>query len=159
LGPVEMPMARGEVLMTLGSAFQPNKIANATDVVGALHQDRHSGIMGVLGDTADMIPVTLSVRSYNGSDKGEKQKQFQFNVFVQQRWTLFLMMITLFNTISGVNDFSEEVTYRFNGKVELDGYPNLTIGTMQPPSDMPIPAPMILAGWWADKFNRLFGNS
>ncbi len=49
LGPVDMPMSKGDVLMTLASAFQPNKIANATEIVGALHQDRHSGIMGVLG--------------------------------------------------------------------------------------------------------------
>ena len=49
LGPVDMPMSKGEVLMTLASAFQPNKFANATEIVGALHQDRHSGIMGVLG--------------------------------------------------------------------------------------------------------------
>ena len=49
LGPVDMPMSKGEVVMTLASAFQPNKIANATEIVGALHQDRHSGIMGVLG--------------------------------------------------------------------------------------------------------------
>lgn len=159
LGPVEMPMAKGEVLMTLSSAFQPNKIANATEVVGALHQDRHSGIMGVLGDTAEMIPVTLAVRSYNGADKIEKQKDFQFNVFVQQRWTPFLMMVTLFNTINGVNDFSEEVTYRFNGKVELEGLGAIDLSTMQAPSDLPVPAPMILAGWWGDKFNRLFGNA
>jgi hypothetical protein len=159
LGPVDMPMAKGEVLMTLSSAFQPNKIANATDIVGSLHQDRHSGIMGVLGDTAETIPVTLSVRTYDKSDKIDKQKDFKFNVFVQQRWTPFLMMLTFFNSVSGVNDFSEEVTYRFSGQVELDGQPNLNIGTMQAPSDMPVPAPMVLASWWGEKFNRLFGNA
>jgi len=159
LGPVEMPMAKGEVLMTLSSAFQPNKIANATDIVGALHQDRHSGIMGVLGDTAATIPVTLSVRTYDKTEKIEKQKDFQFHVFVQQRWTPFLMMLTFFNSVSGINDFSEEVTYRFNAKVEMEGLPNINIGTMQAPSDMPVPAPMVLASWWGEKFNRLFGNA
>lgn len=46
LGPLSMPMSKGEVLMVLSSAFQPNKFANATEIAGALHQDRHSGIMG-----------------------------------------------------------------------------------------------------------------
>ena len=46
LGPVDMPMSGGEVLMVLSSQFQPNKFANATEIAGALHQDRHSGIMG-----------------------------------------------------------------------------------------------------------------
>ncbi len=58
LGPVDMPMAKADVLMTLASAFQPNKIGNATEIVGALKQDRHSAIMGELGATADMVPVT-----------------------------------------------------------------------------------------------------
>ena len=58
LGPVNMPMSKGEVVMVLASAFQPNKMANATEIVGALHQDRHSGIMGVLGEKSEMIPVT-----------------------------------------------------------------------------------------------------
>src|ERR1022692_701173 len=64
LGPVDMPMSKGEVIMTLASQFQPNKFANATEIVGALHQDRHSGIMGVLGQESDMIPVTVQVRSF-----------------------------------------------------------------------------------------------
>ena len=62
LGPVNMPMSKGEMLMVLSSAFQPNKFANATEIVGALHQDRHSGIMGVLGQESEMIPVTVKVR-------------------------------------------------------------------------------------------------
>ncbi|MCS7026246.1 MAG: hypothetical protein NZV14_15720 [Bryobacteraceae bacterium] len=159
LGPVEMPMAKGEVLMTLSSAFQPNKIANATEIVGALRQDRHSGILGVLGETAEMIPVTLQVRTYADNDVVEKAKEFRFHVFVQQRWTPFLMMVTLFNSINQINEFSDEVTYRFQGKVELDGLPNLQLSTMQTSGELPVPAPMLLAGWWADKFNRLFGNA
>jgi hypothetical protein len=30
---------------------------------------------------------------------------------------------------------------------------------MQAPAETPVPTPMILAGWWGDKFNRLFLNS
>src|SRR5882724_9867904 len=64
LGPVNMPMSKGEVLMVLASAFQPNKIANATEIVGELTQDRHSGIMGILGQQSGMIPVSVNVRSF-----------------------------------------------------------------------------------------------
>src|SRR6202008_990306 len=85
LGPVKMPMSKGEVVLTLASAFQPNKMANATDIVGALHQDRHSGIMGVLGAESDMIPVTMRVRSLDLSEKVKKEKDFHFNVFVHQK--------------------------------------------------------------------------
>jgi hypothetical protein len=158
LGPVDMPMAKSDVLMTLASQFQPNKFGNATEIVGALRQDRHSAIMGELGATAAMVPVSVKVRSFGDNNAIRKEKDLHFNVFVQQKWTPYLMMLTLFNSISSLNDFAEETTYRLSGKVEFDGQPGLSIATMLAPGEAPAPAPMQLAGWWGDKFNRLFLN-
>ena len=105
IGPVDMPMSKGEVLMVLGSSYQPNKIANATEIVGALHQDRHSGIMGVLGDEAPMVPVTVKVRSMGDRQAPcAREKTYHFNVFQQQKWTPYLMMMTLYNSLSGINE-------------------------------------------------------
>jgi hypothetical protein len=159
LGPVDMPMSKGEVIMTLASQYQPNKFANATDIVGALHQDRHSGIMGVLGQQSEMIPVSVDVRSYADNNTVRSQKNFHFNVFVQQKWTPYLMMLTLFNSISGLNEYRDEATYRLSGEVQLNGGPPLSLSTMQTSSESPMPAPMLLAGWWGDKFNRLYLNA
>src|SRR5438093_11736973 len=49
MAPLEMPMARADVVHVLASSFVPTKILNAGEVVGSFRQDRHSGIMGVLG--------------------------------------------------------------------------------------------------------------
>lgn len=159
LGPVDMPMSRGEVLMTLASQFQPNKFANATEIVGALHQDRHSGIMGVLGRESDMIPVTVQVRSFGENNTERSHKDLHFNVFVHQKWTPYLMMVTLFNSLSELNEFKDEATYRLSGDVEMNSGPNLSLSTMQASGEMPMPAPMVLAGWWGDRFNRLYLNA
>ena len=159
LGPVDMPMAKSDIVMTLSSAFQPNKFGNATDIVGALHQDRHSGIMGVLGAQSDMIPVTMKVRSLDEKEAVKKQKEFHFNVFVHQKWTPYLMMLTLYNSVSQLNEFADEATYRFSGKVQMNGQPPISLATMQASGEMPMPAPMILAGWWGEKFNRLYLNN
>jgi hypothetical protein len=159
LGPMDMPMSKGEVLMVLSSAFQPNKFANATEIVGALRQDRHSGIMGILGAETEMIPVTVNVRSFGENNALRSEKDFRFNVFDQQRWTPYLMMLTLFNSVSGLNEFMDEATYRLTGKVDLDGGGSLSLNTMQASGEMPMPAPMLLAGWWGDKFNRLYLNA
>jgi len=158
LGPVDMPMAKSDVLMTLASSFQPNKFGNATDIVGALHQDRHSAVMGELGATAAMVPVTVKIRSFGDKGAMRSEKDLHFSVFVQQKWTPYLMMLTLFNSISGLNDFAEETTYRMSGKVELDDQPGFSISTMLASNEAPAPAPIQLAGWWGDKFNRLFLN-
>jgi len=159
LGPVDMPLAKSEVVLTLASQFQPSKMANATEIVGALRQDRHSGIMGELGATSPMIPVTLNVRSLDAKEAVLSEKSFHFNVFVHQKWTPTLMMLMLYNSISNLNDFADEATYRLNGKVEMNGPRNIGLSTMQAAGDMPMPAPMALALWLGDKFNRLYLNN
>jgi hypothetical protein len=158
LGPVSMPMAKGEVLMVLSSKFQPNKIANATEVVGALRQDRHSGIMGALGESAEMVPVGVKVRSFGENSQLRKEKDLNFQVFVHQKWTPVLMMLTLFNSINGLNDFMDEATYRFQGSIEFENNQKIELSTIRPQEDLPMPAHLMLAGWWADKFNQLFQN-
>ena len=40
LGPVDMPIAKDDIITTLASSYQPTKMGNATEVVGALRQDR-----------------------------------------------------------------------------------------------------------------------
>lgn len=159
LGPVDMPIAKDNIIFTLASAYQPTKMGNASEVVGALRQDRHSGIEGELGATAQMIPVTMHVRSYTRDNSVRKSQDFHFNVFVDQKWTPYLMMATLFNSLSNLNDFSEEATYRLRGELQVEGQQRIQLTTMQAPAETPIPTPMLLAGWWGDKFNRLFVNS
>jgi hypothetical protein len=158
LGPVDMPMAKSEVITTLASQYQPTKFGNATEIVGALKQDRHSGVLGDLGDTAEMVPVTLHVRSYGDNNTVRKERDLHFSVFVQQKWTPYLMTMTLFNSISSLNEFADETTYRLSGKVDLDGQPGFSVSTMLASSEGPAPVPNQLAGWWGDKFNRLFLN-
>jgi hypothetical protein len=159
LGPIDMPMSKGEVLMTLASQYQPNKMANATEIVGALHQDRHSGILGILGAESKMIPVTVRVRAMKEDETVARQKDFHFNVFVHQKWTPTLMMMTLANTLSDLNEFRDEATYRLAGKIEMKGGTGLSLSTMQASGELPVPAPMMLATWWGDKFNRLYLNN
>lgn len=159
LGPINMPMSKGEVVMTLASQYQPNKFANATGIVGTLHQDRHSGIMGILGEESNMIPVAVKVRALRENASVAREKDFRFNVFVQQKWTPSLMMMTLFNSLSDLNEFADEATYRLSGRIEMNGQSNLSLATMQASGEQPVPAPMMLANWWGDKFNRLYLNN
>lgn len=158
LGPVDMPMAKSEIVMTLASSYQPNKLPNTTDVVGALHQDRFSGIMGELGAEAPMVPVHLKVRSLDERENVVKQKDFHFQVFVNQRYTPTLMMATLASTIQQINEYADEITYRMSGDVDVAGGGTLNVSTILAASDAPAPPAVLLANWWGDKFNRLFAN-
>ena len=159
LGPIDMPIAKSEILTVLSSAYQPNKVGNATEVVGALRQDRHTGIMGELGAEAPVIPVHVKVRAHGENDAVVKEKDLNFNIFVHQRWTPFLMSATLSNSLQQMNLYADEMTYSITADMVMDGTENVHVSTMLAPGEFPVPMPTVLAGWWGDKFNRLYLNS
>jgi hypothetical protein len=159
LGPIDMPMAKSEILMVFGSSYQPTKFGSATEVVGALKQDRYTGIMGELGAEAPTVPVHVRVRSLGAGGTVIGQKDLNFNVFVHQKWTPLLMNMTLANSLQQMNEFADEITYRVSGDVQLAGSQQLHVSTVQTGTDAMAPVPLTLGAWWGDKFTRLFENN
>jgi hypothetical protein len=159
LGPIDMPMAKSEILMVFGSSYQPTKFGSATEVVGALKQDRYTGILGELGAEAPTVPVHVHVRSLGPGGTVIGQKDLNFNVFVHQKWTPLLMNMTLANSLQEMNEFADEITYRVSGDVQLAGSGKLHVSTVQAGSDAMAPVPLTLGAWWGDKFTRLFQNN
>jgi len=155
LGPVDMPMAKANVVTVLASQFAPAKMANSSGIVGALRQDRHSGIMGILGQEASMVPVAITVQRFGGNDQILSEKQIHCNVFQNYRWTPPLVVFALFNSMFGLNDFSEETTFRLSGEIDFGGENRVSLETMQTSSQAPVPAPMMLAGWVGNKVQRI----
>ena len=159
LGPIDMPMAKSQILMVFGSTYQPTKFGSATEVVGALKQDRYTGIMGELGAEAPTVPVHVRVRSLGAGGMVMRQKDLNFNVFVHQKWTPLLMNMTLANSLQEMNEFADEITYRVSGDVQLAGSQQLHVSTVQTGSDAMAPVPLTVGAWWGDKFTRLFENN
>lgn len=61
MGAVSFPMAKAEIVTIMPSLASSFKLANSGAIVGSFRQDRATGIMGVMGDKADMIPIDLTV--------------------------------------------------------------------------------------------------
>ena len=155
LGPVAMPMATANIVTVLASEFAPAKMANSVEIVGALRQDRRSGIMGLLGDTAPMVPVAVTVRRFGDNDQVLSEKQIQCNVFQNHRWTPPLVVFALFNSMFGLNEFAEETTFRLSGEIDFGGENQVALETMQTSTQAPVPAPLMLAGWVGNKVRRV----
>ncbi len=153
-GKIAMPMAKAEVLTVVGSSFFPFKVVNATEVVGALRQDRHSGILGVLGEAAPMIPVEASVRS------GNKHRTYRFQVFQNPKFTPMMLMVSFFHTLFSVNEYGDELTYRVRGSIQLDGFPEVKLQNLYANSEgvSGLSGPMGLSFWISERFSRIFSN-
>jgi len=151
-GAVDLPMTKATVLATLPSPLNAFKIVNATEPVGAFVQDRHNGILGEFGKKPEMIPVTLTIHGESAD------KQFHYEVLNNARLSPVAMMATVFNALHGVNEYGEETTYRMNGRISVDGYPDLTMHNMFAAVDGGQPGAMLAAISLGERFSRIFDN-
>ena len=151
-GSVDLPMNKAEVLATLPSPLNAFKIVNTTERAGAFVQDRHTGILGVFNKQPDMIPVTLTIH-----DSG-LSKEFHFEVLNNPRLSPIAIMATVFNTLHGVNEYGEEITYRMNGSINVQGFPEVGLKNMFVPSEQGQPAAMAAALSLGDRFGRIYDN-
>ncbi len=151
-GMVDLPMTKAEVLATLPSPLNAFKIVNATEPVGAFIQDRHTGIMGEFGKQPEMIPVTLNIHA------GTANKQFHYEVLNNANLSPVAMMATVFNALHGVNEYGEDTTYRMNGRISVNGYPDVTVQNMFAPSDGGQPAAVMAALSLGERFSGIYDN-
>jgi len=63
MGPIDMPMARADVLTVLPSVYRSFKFADSGPVFGSVTQDRSTGILGTVGSRAKMVPITVRISS------------------------------------------------------------------------------------------------
>jgi hypothetical protein len=151
-GSVDLPMNKAQVLATLPSPLNAFKIVNTTEQAGVFVQDRHTGILGVFNKQPDMIPVTLTIHS------GSSQKEFHYEVLNNPRLSPVAIMATVFNSLHGVNEFGEEITYRLNGSINVKGFPEVSLKNMFVPAENGQPAAMSAAMSLGERFGRIYDN-
>lgn len=151
-GSVDIPMNKAQVLATLPSPMNAFKIVNTTEPVGAFVQDRHTGILGLFGHDPSMIPVTLTIHG------GATTREFHYEVLNNAKLSPVAMMATVFNALRGTNEYGEETTYRMNGVINVQGYPEVALQNMFAPTDNGQPAAALAALTVGDRFGRIYDN-
>jgi hypothetical protein len=151
-GAVDMPMTKSTVVATLPSPLNAFKIASTTETVGSFLQDRHTGIMGRFGAESKMVPVTLTIHG------GPKPRQFKYEMLNSPRLTPVAMMATVFNALMALNEHGDEASYRMNGRINVKGYPTVTMQNMFAPSEQQ-PTSYSIALAVGERFGRIYDNA
>jgi hypothetical protein len=68
-GPIDLPMATGQVHTVVSSVIRSFKFGSALKIVGALTIDESAAVFGRVGAKAKMIPLTIKVDRYNDTEK------------------------------------------------------------------------------------------
>jgi len=113
MGEIAFPMATSEVVTVLPSLASSFKFSNTGHVVGALRQDRAAGIMGVLGETAPMIPVELTM---NGS------QTYKVDVVRHSTLTPLILAMAADTVIANAQRAAGERTVILESEIKLKGF-------------------------------------
>ncbi len=116
LGDVDYPMVSAEIITVLNSQAASQKLSAAgTQVIGALRQDRTPGILGILGHTPQMVPVTVNLTNAGA------QRAINFEIVHDPLLTPLYLFFGLVNLMQSVEDVGGPTTIDFRGEIHLDG--------------------------------------
>jgi len=121
-GPTDIPFAESEVLAALPSYASSMKISTPGRLLGVIGQDRSSGVMGLLGRRARMVPIELEVTS--GQRPG---RTYQFEV-VNDRFLLpFLVNMAVLSSLGTTERMVGDSTLQVEQTVTLNGLPEVKV--------------------------------
>jgi hypothetical protein len=118
LGSVDLPLTGAEVQALLPSLQQSSKIATPLGEVGALREDRASGIAGRLGAEPSMIPVRLILTGAT-----ERERTYSFDIADDP----LLSPLLLYASLTGILASKERafgsatITIKEGSRIKLEG--------------------------------------
>lgn len=116
MGEISFPMATSEVVTVLPSLANSFKFSNTGSVVGVLRQDRSAGIMGVMGEQAEMIPVELSL------DAAGRTQTYKVNVVRHSHLSPLILAMAADTVVSNAQKAAGERTVILDSEIKLKGF-------------------------------------
>jgi len=115
MGPVDMPMARAEVLTVLPSLYRSFKFSSTGARLGSVSQDRSTGILGSFGKPPTMVPVTIKMTS-----EDVPTQTFQFEVVHNAMLTPILLALATDSVLTTLEKRAGERTIVWKSTIETD---------------------------------------
>jgi len=121
-GPVDLPMATGQVHTVVSTMVRSFKLASAVEIVGALRTDESAAVCGLIGAKAKMIPLTIGVDGYGEGAR----KVFNCQVANNQVLTPGLVRSVVAGAALGFGDLPPEHTIKYKVAISVEGAEPIT---------------------------------
>ena len=115
MGPVDMPMARAEVLTVLPSLYRSFKFSSTGARLGSVSQDRSTGILGSFGKPPTMVPVTIKMTS-----EDVPTQTFHFEVVHNSMLTPILLALATDSVLTTLEKRAGERTIVWKSSIATD---------------------------------------
>jgi len=151
-GSVSLPMTSADVVTTLASPMNAFKIINTGPTIGTFTEDRESGIRGVFGAEARMIPMHITV------DDPEGPRRVNVEILDLPSLTPLAMQVVLYQSLLETNESRASLSYHVTGNFDLAGFPPVPLDLWAPADAGLAPAPMLAAVQAGAQFQQLYLN-
>ena len=128
-------MTESSVVTVISNVNNSFKLSVPGRMVGAISQDRASGIFGLLRQAPKMIPVKVNLHTSR-----DRTETFTYEVANDSFLTPLLLNITLFNTITSSERALGESTISVKGEIRVKGQETIQIDRRFSASNAPIMA-------------------
>ena len=127
-GEVDFTMAAGKVHTVVSSMMASFKIGTAMNTVGRFRRDTPSGVVGHLGEGADMIPITFAFKGEppQGDAPGGDADTFAYRVTRHPDFAGRLIPIIALALAQRQGELPEENTVHYSVSIELAGHRAIT---------------------------------
>ncbi len=116
IGGAGFPMSEGSVITVVPNVNNSFKLSVPSAAVGVMTQDRSTAIQGRLGQSPDMIPVTVNVATALGVTR-----DYKFEVVRDTFLTPILVNIGVVSSLSATERTLGELTLHVKGSIRLEG--------------------------------------
>lgn len=114
LGSSDLPMSESHVVVVVPNLNNSFKLSVPDAMVGAMTQDRSTGVFGKLGQAPKMIPVKLNLQTSRG-----QTETLNFEVVKDDFLTPLLLNITIYNTLIANERGIGDATIELKGEIKL----------------------------------------
>ncbi|MBI2565846.1 MAG: hypothetical protein HYV63_02270 [Candidatus Schekmanbacteria bacterium] len=115
-GSIRIPMAKAEIVATLGDQSAPYKLANIGRIVGTIDSDGLSAISGVVGPRPEMIPLAVSI-----ARNGQAVEVIRTQVFAHIGLTPVIVRHVVLSAMYHAPLYDQQATYRLRGRIDIEG--------------------------------------
>ena len=122
LGPVDLPLWSATVATTVSSYQSSFKLAMPVAPIGALRLDRSSGVAGILGAEAHMVPMRIGLNL-----GGKKTLNFRFEIMDHPVATAALAATAVAQTLEAHTRGLGFQSLAMQGNIKLAGHPAIVI--------------------------------
>ncbi|MHC4790551.1 MAG: SpoIVB peptidase S55 domain-containing protein [Planctomycetota bacterium] len=122
-GPIDLPMATGQVHAVISSVAWSFKLASSVEIVGAMRMDKSAAIVGQIGEKAKMFPLKIRVDHYAEPEK----RVYNCQVINNRLLTPRLLRSALAGALLMPGQFPPEHSLQYTVTIGVEGFEPITL--------------------------------